>query len=73
MVDNLLYDRITHGFILDSYASQKGKGLHFGLDRLKGFFTEYWNKYRTAEGWVLKCDVRKFFASIDHDRLKEKL
>ena len=73
IVDNLLYDRITHSFILDNYASQKGKGLHFGLDRLKGFFTEYWNKYRTAEGWVLKCDVRKFFASIDHDRLKEKL
>lgn len=50
LVDNLLYDRITHSFILDNYASQKGKGLHFGLDRLKGFFTEYWNKYHTAEG-----------------------
>lgn len=73
LVDNLLYDRITHSFILDNYASQKNKGLHFGLDRLKGFFTEYWNKYHTANGWVLKCDVRKFFASIDHDKLKEKL
>ena len=73
LVDNLIYERITNSFILDNYASQKGKGLHFGLDRLRGFFTEYWNKYRTAEGWVLKCDVRKFFASIDHDRLKEKL
>ena len=73
IVDNLLYDRITHGFILDSYASQKGKGLHFGLDRLKGFFTEYWNKHHTAEGWVLKCDVRKFFANIDHDKLKVML
>ena len=67
------YERITNGFILDNYASQKGKGLHFGLDRLRGFFTEYWNKYRTAEGWVLKADVRHFFASIDHDKLKEKL
>ena len=26
-----------------------------------------------AEGWVLKADVRHFFASIDHDLLKEKL
>ena len=67
------YERITNSFILDNYASQKGKGLHFGLDRLRGFFTEYWNKYRTAEGWVLKADVRHFFASIDHDKLKEKL
>ena len=73
LVDNLIYERITRSFILDNYASQRGKGLHFGLDRLKGFFTEYWNKYRTAEGWVLKADVRHFFASIDHDRLKEKL
>lgn len=73
IVDNLLYDRITRSFILDNYASQKNKGLHFGLDRLKGFFTDYWNKHHTAEGWVLKCDVRHFFASIDHDKLKEKL
>lgn len=55
LVDNLIYERITNSFILDNYASQKGKGLHFGLDRLRGFFTEYWNKYRTAEGWVLKA------------------
>ena len=70
LVDNLIYERITNSFILDNYASQKGKGLHFGLDRLRGFFTEYWNKYRTAEGWVLKADVRHFFASIDHDKLR---
>ena len=58
---------------MDNYASQIGKGLHFGLDRLSGFMTDYWNKHHTAEGWVLKCDVRKFFASIDHDILKAKL
>ena len=73
VVDNILYERITNSFILDNYASQKNKGLHFGLDRLKEFLTDYWNKNHTADGWVLKCDVRHFFASIDHDRLKEKL
>lgn len=31
LVDNLIYERITNSFILDNYASQKGKGLHFGL------------------------------------------
>lgn len=54
LVDNLIYERITNSFILDNYASQKGKGLHFGLDRLRGFFTEYWNKYRTSEGKVIR-------------------
>ena len=73
LVDNVVYERLTRSFILDNYASQIGKGLHFGLDRLSGFMTDYWNKHHTAEGWVLKCDVRKFFASIDHDILKTKL
>lgn len=73
LVDNLLYDRITHGFILDNYASQKDKGIHMGLNRLRYFLIDYWNKNHTAEGWVLKCDVRHFFASINHDKLKEKL
>ena len=31
VVDNILYERITNSFILDNYASQKNKGLHFGL------------------------------------------
>lgn len=73
LVDNLLYERITRSFILDNYASQKNKGMHFGLDRLKYFLTDYYRKQHTAEGWILKADVRHFFASIDHDKLKEKL
>lgn len=73
LVDNLIYDRITQSFILDNYASQKGKGLHFGLDRLRGFFMDYWHKYHTADGWVLKCDVRHFFASIDHEKAQGKV
>lgn len=73
IVDNCVYERITRGFILDNYASQNGKGLHFGLDRLKTFLVDYWHKNRTVDGWVLKCDVRHFFASIDHDILKQKL
>ena len=73
LVDNLLYERITRSFILDNYASQKNKGMHFGLDRLKYFLTDYYRKQHTAEGWILKADVRHFFASINHDKLKEKL
>ena len=34
---------------------------------------DYYRQYGTAEGWVLKCDVHHFFASIDHDKLKVKL
>lgn len=73
VTDNVLYSAITSGFIRDNYASQLGKGTHDGLARLKFFMNEYYRKYGTAEGWVLKCDVHHFFASIDHGNLKVKL
>ena len=72
-VDNILYDAITRSFIRDNYSSQKGKGTHDGLARLKHQMVSYYRAYRTAEGWVVKADVRKFFASIDHVKLKRKL
>lgn len=94
LVDNILYEAITHSFILDNYASQRNKGTHYGLSRLRSAMLSYFRsrkgkdeEYRRlnglpykpmsewdyADGWVLKCDVRKFFASIDHDLVKQKL
>ena len=73
IVDNTLYEAITRSFIPANCASQIDKGMHYGLDLLKGFMTDYWRKNHTTDGWVLKCDVRHFFASIDHDILKAKL
>ncbi len=73
VTDNVLYDVITSSFIRDNYASQKEKGTLDGLVRLKQQMAEYYRRTGSADGWVLKCDVRKFFASIDHDILKAKL
>ena len=73
VTDNILYEAVTKSFIRDNYASQKGKGTHDGLMRLKQFMVDYYRQYGTADGWVLKCDVHHFFASIDHDKLKVKL
>ena len=73
VTDNVLYRAITTSFIRDNYASQTGKGTHDGLMRLKFFMAEYYRRYHTTEGWVLKCDVHHFFASIDHVNLKRKL
>ena len=49
-------------FIYDSYACRKGKGAHAAVDR----YTEYARKYP----YVLKCDIRRYFPSIDHEILK---
>jgi RNA-directed DNA polymerase len=53
------------GFIFDSYAARKGKGLHKAVGRLRGFLWKT-SQNNTATVWALKCDVRKFFDSVDH-------
>ncbi|MDR1736246.1 MAG: RNA-directed DNA polymerase [Oscillospiraceae bacterium] len=70
--DNVLEERLSKSFILDNYATQRGKGTHFGLDRLEGFMRQYY-RLHGMDGWVLKCDISKYFYSIRHDVLKEQL
>ncbi len=72
LCDNVLEPVLSKTFIYDNYASQKGKGTHFGLDRLKLFMQKFYRQHGT-DGWVLKCDVRKYFYRIDHDVLKSQL
>lgn len=55
----------TKTFISDSNSCQDGKGTHRALRRFRkfiGMVSE--NNIRTV--WVLKCDIKKFFANIDH-------
>lgn len=52
-------------FVYDSYSCQKGKGTERARERCRG----YTNRFR----YVLKGDIRKFFQSIDHTLLLEKL
>ncbi|HSF80715.1 MAG TPA: RNA-directed DNA polymerase [Anaerolineales bacterium] len=52
-------------FIYDSYANRVGKGTHRALDRAQGFARRY--------PYVLQCDIRQFFPSIDHAILQYEL
>ena len=70
LCDNVLGPRVLPSFIKDNYASQEGKGTHFGLDRLEEFMRRFYRK-KGVDGWVLKGDIRKYFYSIRHDVLKE--
>jgi len=45
-------------FIHDSYACRPGKGTHRALARCRQFVHRY--------PYVLQCDIRRFFPSIDH-------
>ena len=67
-----LYPFFDRRFIADSYSCRPGKGTHKSLDRFREFgYRASHNHMRTV--WVLKCDVRKFFASIDHEVLSKTL
>lgn len=72
LCDNVLEQVFTKSFIYDNYASQKNKGTHFGLNRLREFMRSFYRS-NGVDGWVLKCDVTKYFYCIRHDILKQKV
>lgn len=52
-------------FIFDSYSSRKTKGAHKAGERFREF-TWKLSRNNTKTVWILKCDIRKFFDSVDH-------
>lgn len=54
---------------MDSYSCRNKKGTHKAINRFRSFLWKV-SKNNTQSAWVLKCDIRKFFASIDHEILK---
>jgi retron-type reverse transcriptase len=59
---NVIAPIFERTFIADSYANRTGFGTHRALRR----FTEFARSSR----YVLQCDIRKYFPSIDHEILK---
>lgn len=55
-------------FISDSFSCRLEKGTHKALERFTTFHSKA-SKNHTKTLWVLKCDIRKFFASIDQEIL----
>jgi RNA-directed DNA polymerase len=52
------------GFIGNSFANRVGKGVHRAI--------EAYERYRDARANVLRCDIYRYFPSIDHAILKEE-
>jgi len=67
-----LYKLFDNIFIYDSYSCRLNKGTHKGVKRLEAF-TRIVSKNYTIPCWALKCDIKKFFASIDHKVLFQLL
>lgn len=59
-----LYPFFDRKFIADSYSCRENKGTHRAMNRFRAFGYKV-SRNNTRTCWVLKCDIRKFFASID--------
>lgn len=64
----ILYPFFDKTFIADSYSCRIGKGTHRANNRFQKC-AYHVSKNNTKTCWVLKCDIRKFFASIDQETL----
>lgn len=60
-----LYAIFDRTFIHDSYSCRLDKGTHKGVSRLAHFVRIVSMNY-TKSCWVLQCDIKRFFATVDH-------
>ncbi len=63
-IHRMLYPFFGRVFVADSYSCQTGKGTHKAIDRFRSFSYKVTENH-TKTAWVLKCDIKKFFATID--------
>lgn len=71
-VYRILYPFFDKTFISDSFSCRMNKGTYKALNRFKRF-SYVASKNGTKTCWVLKCDIKKFFASIDQNYLMDIL
>jgi retron-type reverse transcriptase len=62
---NLIEPVFEKTFIRDSFANRKKKGAHKAI--------ECYQQFAKLFPCVLKCDIRKFFPSLDHAVLKQEI
>jgi len=65
---NIIEPIFQNTFIYDSFANQKGKGVHSALKRFDKFKRKV-SKNNTKPCWVLKADIRHYFDTVDQEIL----
>ena len=70
LCDNVIMPSLQRVFITDNCAAQIGKGTLYGLDRLSEQMVQFHKRYG-MKGYILKCDISKFFYNISHRQLKD--
>lgn len=72
LCDNVVAPRLETRLIYENAACRVNKGTDFARKILVQNLSKC---YRRAERnfWILKCDIKKYFDSIDHEILKKKI
>lgn len=63
-----LYKIFNPTFIFHSYSSRNNKGTHLAVNNLFRILRKVSVNY-TMPVYVLKCDIKKFFHSVSHQKL----
>lgn len=63
-VHRALYPFFDRTFISDSFSCRLRKGTHEAINRFRKFVYRA-TRNHTKTAWILKCDIKKFFASVD--------
>lgn len=65
-----LYGIFNSTFIYHSYSSRDNKGTHLAVRNLSRILRKASKNY-TNPAYALKCDIKKFFHSVSHQKLFE--
>lgn len=75
VIHHLIYNYISplfeKTFINDSYSCRKGKGTHYGIQRIAKFIRSCSENYR-KDCYILKLDIRGYFMAMNRTVLYEK-
>ncbi len=76
IIHHLIINKLEHifekEFIYDSYSCRKGKGTHFGIERVKKHIRRCSENYK-EDCHILKMDIQGYFMSINKNILLKKL
>ena len=76
VVDHIIANKIEplleHQFIDDNYATRKGKGTLYGINRVSDFIKECSDDYK-SDCYILKLDIKSYFMSLNKQQLYDNM
>jgi hypothetical protein len=70
--DYILTPKLENILIKWNTAGQHGKGQHMAMNGLRDQMLDFY-KRNGMNTWIVKCDIHKYFYSIDHEIMKDIL